>query len=179
MDWGVAKRIERPSDAEGSEEPAADRRCEAARSDEGPLGPVAGGVPLTSAGDVIGTRGYMAPEQERGDTDATSPRSDVWALGVILREVATAACAPTGAAIPKPLAAIVARATAVPPADRYASAAELAADVVRFADGEAVGAYREAPWEKGLRWVRRNKAAVGVVAAYLVMRTVLYLWLGR
>jgi hypothetical protein len=46
-------------------------------------------------------------------------------------------------------------------------------------DGEAVSAYREAPWEKGLRWLRRNKVAVGVVAAYLVMRTAIYLWLGR
>jgi hypothetical protein len=103
----------------------------------------------------------------------------VWALGVILREMAATACAPAGAVLPKPLAAIVARATAVLPADRYASAAELARDVVRFVDGEGVSAYREAPWEKAGRWVRRNKTAVGVVAAYLVMRTVLYFWLGR
>ncbi len=178
MDWGVAKRIERPTDAEGSGEDAG-RGGEAARPETAPLGPVAEDSPLTSAGDVIGTRGYMAPEQERGDTDATSPRSDVWALGVILRELATTALAPAGAALPRPLAAIVARATAVLPADRYASAAELAKDVVRFGDGEGVAAYREAPWERGARWLRRNKTAVGVVAAYLVMRTVLYVWFGR
>lgn len=179
MDWGVAKRMERPSERGGGEEAAGGRRSEGAGPESAPPGPVAGGAPLTSAGDVIGTRGYMAPEQERGDTDATSPRSDVWALGVILREVATTALAPAGAALPRPLAAIVGRATADLPADRYASAAELAADVVRFVDGEGVSAYREAPWEKASRWLRRNKTAVGVVAAYLVMRTALYLWFGR
>jgi serine/threonine protein kinase len=170
MDWGIAKRLE----CEGSGEAPPVARVEGARCAR-----VATDVPLTSDGDVIGTKGYMAPEQERGDSAAVGPRSDVWALGAILRELATAACASARAGLPKPLAAIVARATAADPADRYASAAELAADVVRFVDGEAVAAYREAPWEKGLRWLRRNKAAVGVVAAYLVMRTAIYLWLGR
>jgi len=173
MDWGVAKRLERPaarSDGAG----AAPVRVEGAPRDRLPSG-----QPLTSDGDVIGTRGYMAPEQERGDTAAVGPPSDVWALGAILRELATAARGRTGAGLPRPLAAIVARATAALPADRYASAAELAADVVRFVDGEAVTAYREASWEKGVRWLRRNRAAVGVVAAYLLMRTVIYLWLGR
>ena len=179
MDWGVAKLLERPAGTPESEVASRERPADGTREERAPLPHVARGGPLTSDGDVVGTRGYMAPEQERGDTDATSPRSDVWALGVILREVATTALAPAGAALPRPLAAIVGRATADLPADRYASAAELAADVVRFVDGEGVSAYREAPWEKASRWLRRNKTAVGVVAAYLVMRTALYLWFGR
>jgi serine/threonine protein kinase len=162
MDWGVAKLLGRPDEIE-----------------EGPLVRVASGASLTSDGDVVGTQGYMAPEQARGDTGAISPRTDVWALGAILRELATAASASGSTRPPKPLAAIVARATAALPSERYASAAELAADVVRLVDGEAVAAYREAPWEKGIRWVRRNRAAVGVVAAYLVMRTAVYIWFGR
>jgi serine/threonine protein kinase len=179
MDWGVAKLLERPGDDAGNDAASRERPGDGAREERSPLPHVAPGAPLTSDGDVVGTRGYMAPEQERGDTAATSPRSDVWALGAILRELATAACAPAGRGLPRPLAAIVARATAALPADRYASAAELARDVVRFVDGEGVSAYREAPWEKAGRWLRRNKTAVGVVAAYLVMRTALYLWLGR
>jgi serine/threonine protein kinase len=177
MDWGVAKRLARPANAARPEGAGPERA--GARIEAEPLGRAANDAPLTSDGDVIGTRGYMAPEQERGDTGAISPRSDVWALGAILRELATAAGASPGAGLPKPLAAIIARATAADPVGRYPSAAELAADVVRFVDGEGVTAYREAPWEKGIRWLRRNRAAVGVVAAYLVMRTVLYLWLGR
>ena len=179
MDWGVAKLLGRPADAAGSDVASRERPGDGAREERAPLAEAASGAPLTSDGDVIGTRGYMAPEQERGETAAIGPRSDVWSLGAILRELATAACAPAGARLPRPLAAIVARATAALPADRYASAAELARDVVRFVDGEGVSAYREAPWEKASRWLRRNKTAVGVVAAYLVMRTALYLWFGR
>jgi serine/threonine protein kinase len=176
MDWGVAKRLGRPSEA-GPE--GAGQKSGGARVEGAPLSGVAHGAALTADGDVVGTRGYMAPEQERGDTGAISPRSDVWALGAILRELATAAGTSTRTGLPKPLAAIVARAMAPEPAHRYASAAELAADVVRFVDDEGVTAYREAPWEKGIRWLRRNRAAVGVVAAYLVMRTAIYLWFGR
>ncbi|MFN8091773.1 MAG: serine/threonine-protein kinase [Vicinamibacteria bacterium] len=170
MDWGVAKLLGTPATG-----PSAGRGTAGEAPAEGVLRT---GSPLTSDGDVIGTKGYMAPEQERGDTAGISPRSDVWALGAILRELAATA-APAHAEPPRPLSAIVARATASDPADRYASAAELAADVVRFADGEAVTAYRESAWEKGLRWTRRNRTAVGVVAAYVVMRAVLYFWLGR
>jgi serine/threonine protein kinase len=176
MDWGVAKRLGHPGDTAGG---GTDGEIDRTGLEGAIPGRTAEDAALTSDGDVIGTRGYMAPEQERGDTGAISPRSDVWALGAMLRELASAACTRAGAGLPKPLAAIVAKARAARPSDRYRTAAELAADVVRFVDGEAVGAYREAPWEKAIRWLRRNRAAVGVVAAYLVMRTILYLWLGR
>ena len=43
--------------------------------------------PLTEAGTVVGTLGYMAPEQLRGQPADT--RSDIWALGVLLYEIAT------------------------------------------------------------------------------------------
>ena len=124
MDWGVAKLLR---DDGGSPE--------AARSHG--LEQVASGDRLTSDGDVIGTRGYMAPEQERGDTSAIGPRTDVWALGAILRELASATAAREGTRLPKPLAAIIATATAglTRPAVRVRR--ELAADVVRFADGNA------------------------------------------
>ena len=121
----------------------------------------------------------MAPEQERGDTAAIAPRTDVWALGAILRELALAACQRETRRVPRALAAIIERATAADPAQRYASVAALAADVVRFADGERVAAYREPPWERASRFLRGHRAAVAVVVAYLLMRALLLLWLGR
>ena len=163
MDWGVAKLLE------DEEAPLDANRVDGNDS----------ATRLTSDGDVIGTRGYMAPEQERGEKGAISTRTDVWALGAILDGLAEAACAREGRRVPRALRAIVGKAMATDPADRYESAAALSADVVRFADGGPVSAYKEPPWERVARWVRSNRAAVAVVLAYLVMRTILYLWLGQ
>ena len=171
MDWGVAAILSDGPRGKGGDQPReVDVRL--TMDDDGRRR-------LTSDGDVIGTRGYMAPEQERGEIAAIGPRTDVWALGAILRDLTDAACAREGRRAPKALRAIIARAMAFEPADRYESAEALAADVVRFADGVPVFAYREPLWEKFLRWARAYRTAVAVVAAYLVMRTLLYLWLGR
>jgi len=173
MDWGVAKLLRGrgiSTGAAGAAEPQTRAHG---------LEQVAGGERLTSDGDVIGTRGYMAPEQERGDTAAIGPATDVWALGAILRDLALAASARDGAALPKPIAAIVAKATADEAAARYQSAAELAEDVVRFTDGRRVVAYEEPPWERAARWLQKNRTAVAVVLAYLLMRTIIFLWFGR
>ncbi|MBX3467858.1 MAG: serine/threonine protein kinase [Planctomycetes bacterium] len=40
--------------------------------------------PLTASGVVVGTPGFLAPELGLGGRDATSPRCDVWSLGVLL-----------------------------------------------------------------------------------------------
>jgi serine/threonine protein kinase len=154
----------------------------------------------TDPGRIVGTAAYMSPEQVRGvEVDA---RSDLFAFGALLYEMLSGEPAfrresgvetlhavlkepaprlreeGLGAAGPV-LQRVLDRCLAKDPDDRYASAAELARDVVRFVDGEGVSAYREAPWEKASRWLRRNKTAVGVVAAYLLMRTAIFVWLGR
>lgn len=51
----------------------------------------------TAAGEPIGTRGYMPPEQAAGDCEHMHPSSDVFALGLLLLEMLTLnVCAPDG-----------------------------------------------------------------------------------
>lgn len=120
-----------------------------------------GGAPDDPA--VLGTRGFMAPEQERAEE--TDARADVYSLGAVLAWLA-------GTNIPRPLRAIVARAMATTPGERYPTAAALAADVARFRAGHAVDAYRESLVERAGRFARTYRAAILLVAAYVVMRAV-------
>jgi serine/threonine-protein kinase len=87
---------------------------------------------------VYGTVGYAAPEQYgEGQTD---PRSDIYALGVLLFHILTGydvasspfRLPPIGRLrpdVPAPLARLIVRATAMEPADRFASVAELSAEL--------------------------------------------------
>ena len=126
------------------------------------------------AGDgiVAGTRGYMAPELERGESQSIDASTDVFALGAMLRALLPAN-------VPKTLAAICAKASAPAQHDRYATAGDLAADVSRWLDNRPVAAYRENLIERVGRWFTRNRALVTIVIAYLIMRVIIVLWLGR
>ena len=115
-----------------------------------------------------GTEGYMAPEQTSSAVDV---RSDVFALGMILRDLAG-----TGSRVPRPLASMIARATAIRPEDRYSDPGALAADVRRFMDGAAVGAHRESPIEWTARQLRVYRTPLALIAAYLAMRALLLFW---
>jgi len=137
-----------------------------------------------------GTPRYMAPEQFRGEV---SVRSDVYALGLTLFELLAGKPAFAGSdqpqlircirahqiadlrglapGIPADLAAVVAKAIAGEPAQRYPSAGALAEDLVRFLDRRPVTA-RPVPWPGRLwRWSRRNPlaaAAAGLAVASLL-----------
>jgi serine/threonine-protein kinase len=133
-----------------------------------------------AAGSIIGTPVWMAPEQARGDVAAIDARTDVYALGAILHFLLAGRPpfepGPADERVPRPLQAIVARAMAKRQSDRYATAGELSADVLRFLDGVPVAAYPESLFERGVRVFNRTRTLVGLIAAYLVMR-VLILWL--
>jgi hypothetical protein len=54
----------------------------------------------------------------------------------------------------------------------------LAADVRAWLDGAAVSAYPESPWERALRFYRRNSALVLLLLAYLTVRLFILWWRG-
>ncbi len=160
IDWGLAKRIGEPDPGD----PVPRSPLEETGLTDG----------LTHTGAVLGTPGYMAPEQARGeDVDA---RADVFAIGAILYHVLAGTPPRVGAAgppalagiepgVPRDLAAIVAKAMAPSPSHRYPSAAELAADLRRFATGQLVSARRYTRWGIVRRWLARHRITVMVAAA--------------
>ena len=83
MDFGLAKLIE-PRGVEDAEGIGDEANTVLAASPHRPFSPA-----LTSPGTVLGTVGYMSPEQAQGKTDQIDHRSDIFAFGCILFEVVT------------------------------------------------------------------------------------------
>ncbi|MBK8976267.1 MAG: serine/threonine protein kinase [Planctomycetes bacterium] len=154
---------------------------------------------LTRTGDLLGTLQYMAPEQLAGQQDE---RSDVYALGLTLYELLTlrtafreedrgrllesiargviVAPSQVRPGIPRDLETIVLHALQREPRHRYASAAELAADLQNFLDDRPITA-RRANWlEHGWRWCRRNRAVASLAAIALLSLVVAAItgWVG-
>jgi eukaryotic-like serine/threonine-protein kinase len=144
---------------------------------------------LTSTGQVLGTPNYMSPEQVTGDPTAIDRRADVYALGVILFELAAqrlpyrledrplAEAARLileqdpprlGSINPElrgDMETIVAKALEKDPARRYPSSAALAADLRRCLAHEPILARPPSLLYHLGKFARRNKALVGGVAA--------------
>jgi serine/threonine-protein kinase len=75
---------------------------------------VADSLDATAYGMVMGTPGFMAPEQARGRTDDVGPRTDVWAAGALLYTLITGRLLHDA---PNPIASVIrAQNEAVPPA---------------------------------------------------------------
>ncbi|MBZ5649542.1 MAG: serine/threonine protein kinase [Acidobacteriia bacterium] len=161
MDWGLAKLLDADIPAQQGAPQQLPRSEEDASKD-------------TAHGVVLGTPGYMAPEQERGEVEAVGPRADVYSLGAVLKFLLD----DSGRAS-KALSAIAGKATAGDAKQRYGSVEELANDVANYLDGLPVSAYPEGPLARLWRWVVKNRAWILLVVAYLVMRAVFILWRRR
>jgi len=162
MDWGVAKRA-RPDASAPDAEP------EAAAVEDGTL-----------HGTRMGTPGWMAPEQERGETERIDARTDVFGLGAVLGFLlGQRGGPPLEAAVPARLRAIVTRATQPEPSARYGTVEELGADVRRFQDGLPVSAYREPLHERATRLISKYRTPILLVLSYLLVRILLIAFAGE
>jgi eukaryotic-like serine/threonine-protein kinase len=155
----------------------------------------------TQTGAVMGTPGYMAPEQARGEIEQLDHRADVYSLGAILYFLLTGE---TPASVPaagreenstptfitpprkknqliaRPLQAICMKALSYKRDDRYQSVADLAADTGRFLAQARVDAYPEGLVGTTWRLASKYRTAILLVLAYLVVRVILLLLpLGR
>src|SRR6478672_11974312 len=168
MDWGVAKIV---GDAAGSLGVGAG------------AGAASPAAVSTGHGVVLGTPGYMAPEQAAGDPSLVDARADVYAIGALLRDLCGGSAeAPRGEApgdVARPLRAIIHRAMAPDPHDRYADVTALARDVAAFRAGDRVTAYNENLFERGRRLAIRHSTPILLVLAYLLMRLTFLAVFGR
>jgi eukaryotic-like serine/threonine-protein kinase len=130
------------------------------------------------AGPVMGTPGYMSPEQLAGAA-ALDERADVFGLGGLLQYLLSGAHPGSAAAqrgtVPAPLWAICERARAPRAEDRYDNATQLAADIGNYLDALPVSAHRESLAERAWRVAVRHKTPILLVLAYLAMRIILLL----
>lgn len=145
---------------------------------------------LTLTGQILGTPGYIAPEQAKGG-GTVGPAADVYGLGALLFHLLTGRAPFVGASaaetltqvlqqeplsprllnptVSVDLAAVCLKCLRKAPRERYGSAGELAADLERFLGNETTHARPAGPVERGVRWCRRKPALALTLAALLVV----------
>ena len=142
---------------------------------------------LTRTDSVLGSPGYMAPEQAGGRTKEVGPAADVSALGAILSELLTGRPPFRGATVLETLEQVK-TVKPVPPSrlvpglsrdaetialkclqkdsgKRHESAAALAEDLRRFQAGEPIVARPVESLDRAWRWCKRNPVVAGLTAA--------------
>jgi WD40 repeat protein/tRNA A-37 threonylcarbamoyl transferase component Bud32 len=147
----------------------------------------------TVSGAIVGTPGYMAPEQAAGKARQAGPAADVYALGAVLYELLTgrppfraataldtvlqvlseepASVRQLQPGVPADLETVCHHCLQKEPGKRYASALALAEDLRRFQRGEPIRARRVGRVERGWKWLKRHpwQAGLAGTAAVLVL----------
>jgi serine/threonine protein kinase/Flp pilus assembly protein TadD len=148
-------------------------------------------------GDLVGTLRYMSPEQALAKRVVVDHRTDIYSLGVTLYELLTLEPPFRGSdreellrqvafeeprpprrlnkPIPAELETIVLKAIEKNPAERYATAQELADDLRRFLEDKPIRAKRPTLVQRAAKWRRRHPA---VVWSTLVITLILVASLG-
>lgn len=180
IDWGLAKDLSS----------AQDKEIEASDSALLKSMPRIEQSDLTMAGAALGTPAYMPPEQALGEP--VDQRADVYALGAMLyhllagkiayhtakspREVITRVIkgppeplGETAPEVPPDLVAIVQKAMARAPEERYPSAKELAEDLKRFTTGQLVSVHDYSLGMLVRRWLDRHRSTVRTAALMMIL----------
>jgi serine/threonine-protein kinase len=172
LDWGLARLLHQ-APGEGDAVPVQ----VSAESEAG----------ATVQGQVLGTPAYMAPEQAEGQLDQLGPATDVYGLGAVLYEILAGRAPFRGTetaavlrqviyesparprllvgAAPAALEAVCLKALAKKPAQRYATAKEMAGEVQRWLADEPMSAYRPPLAARAGRWLRRHRTLAAAAAA--------------
>jgi tetratricopeptide (TPR) repeat protein/tRNA A-37 threonylcarbamoyl transferase component Bud32/DNA-directed RNA polymerase subunit RPC12/RpoP len=147
---------------------------------------------ITQDGDVLGTPGYMSPEQAAGDLHQVDHRSDIYSLGIVLYQLLTGEPPFRGQAqmiiqhvlnddppnprtlsgdIPIDLETICLKAIDKDPNRRYQASRELAEELRRWLRSEPILGRRIGRIDRAFRWCRRNPslAAMTALAAGLLV----------
>jgi WD40 repeat protein/serine/threonine protein kinase len=144
----------------------------------------------TSSGAIMGTPGYMAPEQAEGRSKQVGPEADVYALGAVLYEC-LAGRPPFRAAstvetilqvirdepvppsrlqpaVPRQLDTVTLKCLAKDPRKRYPSALALAEDLRQFRSGMRVTARPPSLAERTVKWTRRHPTLAALLCVLLL-----------
>jgi tetratricopeptide (TPR) repeat protein len=154
---------------------------------------------LTLTGDLVGTLRYMSPEQALAKRVVIDHRTDVYSLGATLYELLTLRPAFQGSdrqellrqiafeepvrprrlerAVPAELETVVLKALEKNPADRYATAQELADDLRRWLEHRPIQARRPTLVQRAVKWGRRHRPVVAAGVTVLLMALVLGVYL--